>query len=51
MPGDQARALEAGCSAYIPKPIDTATFPRRVAEILHSRNEVGATTTPTQEFP
>jgi len=37
MPGDQARALEAGCVGYIAKPIDTATFPRRVAEVLKHR--------------
>ena len=34
MPGDDSRALEAGCVGYIPKPIDTVSFPQRVAEIL-----------------
>jgi CheY-like chemotaxis protein len=34
MKRDEARALEAGCSGYIPKPIDTVDFPRQVAEYL-----------------
>ena len=34
MAGDDSRALEAGCVGYIPKPIDTLSFPQRVAEIL-----------------
>jgi signal transduction histidine kinase/CheY-like chemotaxis protein len=34
MAGDDSRALEAGCVGYIPKPIDTMSFPQRVAEIL-----------------
>ena len=42
MPGDQARALEAGCVGYIAKPIDTATFPRRVAEVLKHRPPLDA---------
>jgi len=34
MKRDEARVLEAGCSGYIPKPIDTVDFPRQVAEYL-----------------
>jgi signal transduction histidine kinase/ActR/RegA family two-component response regulator len=34
MAGDDSRALEAGCVGYIPKPIDTVSFPQQVAEIL-----------------
>ena len=34
MKRDEARVLEAGCSGYIPKPIDTADFPRQIAEYL-----------------
>jgi len=34
MKGDEARAREAGCVGYIPKPIDTAQFPRQVTGFL-----------------
>jgi len=34
MMGQEASALEAGCVGYIPKPIDSNGFPRRVAQIL-----------------
>jgi signal transduction histidine kinase/CheY-like chemotaxis protein len=34
MKGDEARAREAGCVGYIPKPIDTATFPRQIAAFM-----------------
>lgn len=27
MKGDEARALDAGCDGYVPKPIDTRTLP------------------------
>lgn len=33
MKGDEARYLAAGCTAYIPKPIDVATFAARVGAI------------------
>ena len=34
MKGDEERALEAGCDAYITKPIDTRALPGQVAEYL-----------------
>jgi len=34
MKGDEARAREAGCDGYIPKPIDTRTLPSIVAAHL-----------------
>ncbi len=34
MKGDEARAFEAGCDAYITKPIDTRTLPTKIAEFL-----------------
>jgi CheY-like chemotaxis protein len=34
---DQQRALEVGCSAFIEKPIDVATFVDRVEELAAGR--------------
>ena len=34
MKGDEAKAREAGCSAYISKPIDPRTFPMFISEFL-----------------
>ncbi|MDD4859124.1 MAG: response regulator [Dehalococcoidales bacterium] len=34
MKGDETRFLEAGCSAYVPKPIDIRKFPKLVADML-----------------
>jgi CheY-like chemotaxis protein len=36
MKGDEAKALEAGCSGYVTKPIDKTLFLRAVAEALSS---------------
>ncbi|MDB5048754.1 MAG: two-component system response regulator [Fibrobacteres bacterium] len=37
MKRDEERALEAGCDAYIVKPIDTRKLPALLAEILKGR--------------
>ena len=37
MKGDQEKAIEAGCDGYITKPIDTRTFPSRIAAFLVRR--------------
>jgi two-component system cell cycle response regulator DivK len=34
MKGDEARALEAGCSAYVTKPIDKTLFLETVSKLL-----------------
>jgi CheY-like chemotaxis protein len=34
MKGDEARILEAGCDAYIAKPIDTRTFVDQILRLL-----------------
>lgn len=40
MGGDEKKALDAGCDAYITKPIDTRAFVKSVDEVL-ARYEVG----------
>lgn len=37
MKGDRERALDAGCEAYMTKPIDTRTLRARIGEFLASR--------------
>lgn len=37
MSGDESRALAAGCSGYIAKPIDVRLFPDQVASFLPDR--------------
>ena len=39
MSGDAERALEAGCDAYISKPIDPDEFPKTVASFLDRRDQ------------
>lgn len=38
MKDDEAKAKEAGCEAYLLKPIDTTKFYRTISQILDSRN-------------
>jgi CheY-like chemotaxis protein len=42
MKGDEQRAREAGCTGYIPKPIDAARFPEQVAACLGGGRAVAA---------
>jgi CheY-like chemotaxis protein len=37
MKGDEEKAMEAGCSVYLPKPINTRQLPEMVAEILQKQ--------------
>jgi two-component system, cell cycle response regulator DivK len=37
MPGDREKAIEAGCTGYIEKPIDPDTFDRQVEKYLATR--------------
>ena len=37
MKGDEERALQAGCDAYVAKPIDTRTLPALIARLLDGR--------------
>ncbi len=37
MKGDQARALAAGCEAYIAKPIDTRRLPEQIAQFIKQK--------------
>ena len=39
MKGDRERILEAGCDAYISKPIDTRELPRLIANLLGNSEE------------
>lgn len=36
MKGDEEKALAAGCTGYITKPIDTRAFPKTVARFIES---------------
>ena len=39
MKGDKEKIIEAGCDAYLPKPINTHQLPRVVAEMLRQRQK------------
>lgn len=39
--GDERRALEAGCDAFIVKPIDVLGLPAQIGEMLRARRQVG----------
>jgi CheY-like chemotaxis protein len=39
MPGDEARALSAGCAGYIRKPIDTRAFPDAVGAFIAAQRK------------
>jgi len=42
MPGDREKALEAGCTGYIEKPINPSTFAAQIEEFLASAGRGGA---------
>ena len=42
MKGDKEKIIEAGCDAYLPKPINTHQLPRVVAEMLRQRQKDSA---------
>ncbi len=39
MKGDKERAIDSGCDAYLPKPIDTRQLPGVIAEMLSQRQK------------
>jgi two-component system cell cycle response regulator DivK len=39
MPGDKEKAMEAGCSGYIEKPIDPDTFDKQVEKYLSLKRQ------------
>lgn len=41
MPGDREKAMEAGCSGYIEKPIDPDRFDTQVEEYLYAKRSEG----------
>jgi len=43
MKGDEAKAIDCGCNAYLPKPIDTRQLPRVITEMLRQQqnNNIG----------
>ncbi len=41
MKGDEAEIIDAGCDAYLPKPINTRQLPEVIAELLRQRTKDG----------
>src|SRR3954465_10809356 len=39
MKGDEQKAIEAGCDAYITKPVDTRTLGQRIRTLLDGRSD------------
>jgi len=44
MKGDKEKIIEAGCDAYLSKPIDTRQLPGVVAEMLQKRQKIAPST-------
>ncbi len=44
MKGDEERAIDAGCDAYLPKPINTRQLPGMIAEMLLQRQQTTSST-------
>ncbi len=42
MPGDREKAIEAGCTGYIEKPINPSTFAGQITSFLRPRDEAPA---------
>jgi len=43
MKGDEEKLMQAGCNAYVPKPINTRDLPILVAELLEGQQNTGTT--------
>ena len=41
MKGDREKSIEAGCDAYLPKPINTRELPSVIVDMLQKRKQVG----------
>jgi CheY-like chemotaxis protein len=39
MKGDKEKSIEAGCNAYLPKPINTRELPKFIEEMLQQRKQ------------
>lgn len=42
MKGDKEKSIEAGCNAYIPKPINTRELPKFIEEMLQQQKQKNA---------
>lgn len=43
MAGDRAKAIQAGCTGYLEKPINPATFAEQIEKHLHAAHHEGGT--------